>query len=385
MWTAGSVCWVIDAMNKLGIMQEIAQRLDARRARYGRGRDYAIDPEAMKLVLEQLCAEAGVQVQLHTRCVAALKSEENRLTCAITESSSGRQAWLARAFVDATGNGDLAAQAGCAFDVGREDNGEMQPMSLLALVAGFDPEEARAYCCWPDEDHRAAKATMLREMERAGLEPSYGAPTFFHLGGRLYVLSTNHEYGLSGLDADDITRGTLHARGEVNALVDGLRGLGGIWRDIRLVSTASHIGIRDGRRIRGVYQVTRDDLLGGVSHDDAVCRVTVGIDVHTTDPARNRTYSAENRTRTLPYDIPLRALIARDVDGLVLAGRCISGDFVAHASYRMTGTATALGQAAGALAAVAAQEGCAPRELSWSRVRHALASNAGVALVVGQG
>jgi hypothetical protein len=73
--------------------------------------------------------------------------------------------------------------------------------------------------------------------------------------------------------------------------------------------------------------------------------------------------------KTKPYDIPLRALIAKDVDCLMMAGRCISGDFIAHASYRVTGNAVAMGEAAGATAAVAAKNKTAPHDVPWSEVQ----------------
>jgi hypothetical protein len=98
----------------------------------------------------------------------------------------------------------------------------------------------------------------------------------------------------------------------------------------------------------------------------------VGIDVHTPDPGQNKAYSPENRTRTKPYDIPLRACIAQDVDGLLMAGRCVSGDFLAHASYRMTATAASLGQGAGVLASLAAQTGRLPHQVPWDEVGPAL-------------
>ena len=73
-----------------------------------------------------------------------------------------------------------------------------------------------------------------------------------------------------------------------------------------------------------------------------------------------------------PYDIPLRALLASDVDGLLLAGRCISGDFVAHASYRVTGNSVATGEAAGAVAALAAASNRPPHEIPWPQAKATL-------------
>lgn len=372
IWTAGLVSWVIDSANKPGIMREIGRRLNQRGARHGQGRDYAYDPEVMKLLLEEMCREAGVRVRLHTRIVAAGVSPGGRLETAITESVSGREAWRAEVFIDATGNGDLAARAGCRYKVGREENGEQQPASLLCLIAGIDPSEVDPFVCWADRPHHDAKSNLLAEMRRAGLSPSYSAPTLMHLGETLWVLSSNHQYGVSGLDSDHLSAATIEARAELHHLVGGLRGLGGPWRNARLVATGSHIGVRDGRRVRGLYRVGSDDVLRGVTHEDAVCRVMVGIDVHSPNPDMAKSYTHENRLRTQPYDIPLRALIASDVRGLVLAGRCISGDFVAHSSYRMTATAASTGQAAGAVAALAAQRGRLPEKVPWADVRESL-------------
>ena len=97
----------------------------------------------------------------------------------------------------------------------------------------------------------------------------------------------------------------------------------------------------------------------------------MGIDVHSTDPAKTKAVEAKPH-RSQPYDIPLRSLIARDVDGLLMAGRCISGDFIAHSSYRVTGNAVAMGQAAGVCAARAALTGVLPHQVAWSDVKQPL-------------
>ncbi len=137
--------------------------------------------------------------------------------------------------------------------------------------------------------------------------------------------------------------------------MNGLRGLGGIWSHLHLVATAGKIGVRESRRVHGCYTVTAQDLAVGARHPDAVCRVTFGVDVHSTDQKDGTAIEAQV-FQTQPYDIPLRALVARDVDGLMLAGRCISGDFLAHASYRVTGNAVPMGEAAGAGGAGCADE-----------------------------
>jgi hypothetical protein len=370
MWTSGCLSWILDSANKQGLLREILDRLDGMQARawVGGVPTNAFDVEAMKVLLDELCREAGVQVKLY-HLLAGAVVEDGRLTHAVLESKSGRQALRARVFVDCTGDGDLAARAGCGFDLGRPGNGQSlpaqtQPMSLLALVAGLRPEDVQPFFQYiEDEQWMEPKKRLKAEMERAGFTPSYGLPTLFWIRDDLFFLMANHEYGRSGIDAQNLSEATVHARREVYDLVQALRGLGGIWSRLHLVATGAHIGVRESRRVHGRYTVTAQDLAAGSRHSDAVCRVTFGVDVHSTDQ-KGGTAIEEQAFRTQPYDIPMRALIARDVDGLLLAGRCISGDFLAHASYRVTGNAVPMGEAAGKVAACAALTGCLPHEVA---------------------
>ena len=146
IWTAGLLSYVLDPGGKSGLLPEIVARLAAAGAPPLVERDvqrpwvdgaFCYHPEIMKLVLEQVCEETGVLLQLHTRVVATIKKQPGHLAYALTESKSGRQAWGAQVFVDCTGDGDLAALAGCGFDVGRPGSGETQPMTLMAIVGGI--------------------------------------------------------------------------------------------------------------------------------------------------------------------------------------------------------------------------------------------------------
>ncbi len=369
VWTAGALTWILDYANKPGLMAEIVRHLEARFAQKHKG-SVAYDVEQMKLLLEEMVSAVGVRVQLHTRVVAALKDKQNRLALVVTESKSGRQAWRAKTFVDCTGDGDLAALAGCGFDYGSPDGGLAQPMSLMALLTGIKPEEVTPFTRELAESGGWAgpKDRLRAEMEKGGHTPSYAKPTMFHLREDLFALMANHEYGVSPLDAGQMTAATMRARAELHKLVNGLRGLGGVWSGVKIVATGEQIGVREGRRIRGLYEVTMNDLAVGVRHKDAVCRVTFGIDVHSTDPTKTKGIEAKP-VKSHPYDIPYRALVAKDVDGLLLAGRCISGDFISHSSYRVTGNSVALGEAAGAAAAVAALSGSTPRETPFEEIR----------------
>ncbi len=367
IWTAGALPWLLDVGNKGGLLTEILQRLAQRGAcQPVHWTGIACDPEELKLLLEELCAEAKVRVRLHTRICSVIK-DGTRVRGVVTESKSGREAWEAAVTVDCTGDGDAAAQAGCSFDFGRDASGESQPMSLLCILAGVEDKDIPAHLHIDGKPWRADCEETLKLLRAKGVEPSYGSPVFFRIHLNLFALMANHQYGVCGLNADDVTRATLEARAEVNRIVRALRAHGGAWANLRLVATGEQIGVREGRRIHGRYTVTVDDLIEGRRQDDAVCRVTFPVDIHSTSKAKGTSFGSEG-VKAKPYDIPVRALIAKDVDGLMMAGRCISGDFFAHASYRVTGNATAMGEAAGIVAARAAAQGVFPHEVRWAEV-----------------
>ena len=371
IWTAGALSLVIDLGNKQGIMRELQEKLQ-RRGQAGiiNSGSLVYDPETMKRLLEELLTEAGVEIRLHTRVVAAVKDENNRLAVAVTESKSGREAWAGRTFIDCTGDGDLAALAGCSFDLGRPDNGVTQPMSLMALLAGPTRDGIAQFIRGDAEPRKLGnpKANLLAEMRRAGIDPSYQGPTIFCIRDGLYAMMANHQYEALATDACDVSKATLEARREVHRLAEALRSLGGPWQNLQVITTAEHIGTREGRRIRGRYHIVGEDLARGATFDDAICHVRFGIDVHSTDAAKNKEIE-KKPFKSKPYDVPLRSLIARDVDGLMMAGRCISGDFIAHSSYRVTGDAVAMGEAAGVTAALAAAKGCLPHECPFEELR----------------
>lgn len=365
VWTAGLLTKILDSKDKTGIMVEFLREFASRGSEVAKDSAGTVyDPEVAKLVLEELCVAAGVKIRLHTRLVGAVTDDNKRLVAVLTESKSGREAWRASRFIDCSGDGDLAAHAGCRFEVGVGANCACQPMSMLALLTGVDPQTIRPFIRETGAD---AKKKLLQLMEDNGLKPSYRAPTLRHLHSDIYSIMTNHEYGVSAFDANAITAATIRARKEVHDLVAGLRGIGEPWKELSVVATAEQIGIREGRRIRGRYQITAEDLAKGLRHDQAVCRASFPIDVHALDTLGNK--EVDRRFKSggqKPYDIPFPALIAADVDGLLMAGRCISGDFIAHSSYRVTGNAVPMGEAAGRAAAVSIARKVMPHELDWS-------------------
>lgn len=358
-WTRGLLTWLIDTENKEGLLEELLTRLEAEAdgKRVPSPKRFTADTEKTKLVLEALCREAGVQILYHTMVCGVVKNGA-AITHVLTESKSGAVAYGSRFFIDTTGDGDLGFHAGAAFDLGNEE-GRMQPMSLVCQLGGIDYESITPF---DSQRSQGTKPAMLKELAQVGIEPSYRAPLLAVLSREndTYGFMVNHEYR-SGLDAEAVSEATLAARQELHTIVDGLRSLGGIWKNVHITATSDAIGVREGRRIRGLYTLTKDDVYAGRQFPDGVCSVHFGTDVHSLKPGETAFDTKQyGGGKHAPYQIPLRCLISADVSNLLMGGRCISGDFVAHASYRVAGPAFCTGEAAGKLAAHCARHGILP-------------------------
>lgn len=364
-WTRGQLSWIFD-FKKDGISKEIISKLNERNAKHGgNDKDFVYEPDAMKLILEEMLTEAGVDILMFTQCVSA-SVVNGKLRAVITESKSGRMAWGAKIFIDCTGDGDVAARAGAEFEMGEGAERLVQPCTFNAIVTVKDvdrlSDKISAYKKDTLKGHLAATQKTLQELQSIGIDPSYHHPTLFHIGGNMLLMMFNHEYGVHCDSATEITAATIRARKEIYKIADALAKKGGAWEGLRVIATSEHIGIREGRRVKGLYTVTIDDALAGRKFDDAVCRVTFNVDLHAPTKSDNVKRALKN-IHTKPYDIPLRALICRDIDCLMMAGRCISGDRIVHGSYRVTGNAVQMGYAAGQAAADFIKRGVSPHSL----------------------
>ena len=358
-WTRGLLTWLIDTEGKEGLLPEVLNRLEdcADGVRLDTPKRFTADTEKTKLLFERLCREAGVQVLYHTLLADAV-TENGRITHVLTESKDGAVAYGAKLFVDTTGDGDLGYFAGASFDLGNAE-GVTQPMSLICQIGGIKCEDMIPF------DSRKSKRTkprMLEELSKAGITPSYRAPLLAILSETYdtYGFMVNHEYR-SGLSTEEISEGTMCAREELHRIVDALRSLGGIWEKVHITATADAIGVREGRRIRGLYTVTAEDVVEGKQFSDGICTVNFRTDVHSLKPAEGKTDDSYGKGHP-PYQIPLRALISKDRSNLLMGGRCISGDFVAHGSYRVAGPAFRTGEVAGLFAAFCAKRETAPAD-----------------------
>lgn len=359
VWTMGTLAILIDSHNKTGLMREITTKLRKDQHLH----DFYHDPdkkvynvEAMKLLLDDLLGDCGAHLRLHTFVEGVEKRDDGRLAAVITSSKSGIEAWEADVFLDCTGDGDLGALAGCPFHMGRESDGHRQPGTTYGLVGGWEGS-------FPTRDE------LMAVFAKAGKElPYQGIYVFVQDGMRnMGYLMPSHVYGLDPTDADSLTRCEIEGRRQVRYVVDVLRQHGGAkFRDFFLATTAPAIGIREGRRIVGRYYLTIDDLGQGRQFPDSICDVEMPVDIHHVTKAIG---TGLDNVWTKPYQIPFRCLQPQGCPNLLTAGRCISGSFLAHGSYRVTGDSVPTGEAAGLAAALAVEKGIAPSELDGTEVR----------------
>jgi hypothetical protein len=182
------------------------------------------------------------------------------------------------------------------------------------------------------------------------------------------AVQATHVYRYDATDTRDVSRATVEARQQVHEVfLPALRNVPGL-QNIRLSQTAPSIGIRESRHLDGQYTLDADDVMAGRRFDDAVTSCAFGCDIHEIYP--DDTHA--RRIPAKPFEIPYRCLVPESIKGLLFAGRCISGTHEAHASYRVTGTCMAMGQAAGLAAAMAVRQSVAPDEIDGRQLRAAL-------------
>ena len=359
--TEGFMPLILDADNKGGIVRELFGFLDghgmtlARRGARtdGEGRKISgrmVDTEGCKYFFDKACAEAGVKVLFYSQ-VAAVDIQDGAISRILTVTECGNYTLTAKIFIDATGNGSLAAMSGCEWECGDPVDKRPSPTSTAICTVGMP----RDYDGTDSVEDKSRYSEMLRSH---GISISGGLASVKKLPSlSTWNMGINFQYGVMPDDIESLTRATAEGRKESFEFIEAHKNIAG-YEDLCTVFTSSHLGIREGRRIFGVYRISDDDIIEGRRFDDAVCLVTFGVDVHKLK--NDDTDECSRGYKTKPYHIPFRALIPLGCGNLLLAGRCISGDFYPHASYRVMGNMAATGEAAGYAAAECSKMGLAP-------------------------
>jgi glycine/D-amino acid oxidase-like deaminating enzyme len=329
------------------------------------------DPESMIAACQRMVLESGAEVLLHSLVVGALV-EDRRVRGVAVESKSGREFFRGGVIVDATGDGDVAARAGADFRIGRDGDGDLQPVSLEVILGNVDDtrrlrdhrelmpriEEAAARGRWPIPSRRIFSGKRVRKCG----EPDDPRSAFF------FMNATNC-LGVDGTSARDLTRAEIATRSQVDALVAFLREYAPGFENCYLDRTAVQVGVRETRRIAGDRTLTREDVLAARHFPDGVVPACNSIDVH---HVKGEDFRHEFLKSGTHYQVPYGCLLPRRLEGLLVAGRCLSADHRALGSARVMVVCMPMGEACGLAAAMSVERGCTPRELPVGELRRRL-------------
>ncbi|TVR15103.1 MAG: FAD-dependent oxidoreductase [Planctomycetota bacterium] len=376
-----------------GVYAEIRQLLIDRQAIYiTNGGMEPYEPDAYHALLAELCDAAGVK-RIHGQRIIQAVEKGSDIVLTLSDQSQV----VASALVDATGDAVVAQMASVPVQLGRESDQAVMPVNMCYRFTGLDIDAAEAG--WPKTiDPRTGHSRPVY------INPDSGERNFFHSGHSSFIdpmLADDRASGLCSIPRDHVAaiHGVPGCPGDATVnfgrvfvndptdphemaeatqqgecqVHDGIaffrRRLPG-FADIQLQSMARQIGVRQSYQISGLYRLTQDDCLEARQFDDVIAQCNYPVDIH--EPGSDKT-SFFKLPEGQHYDIPWRCLIpSQGPQRLLVAGRCISADAGAMASFRVQAPALAIGEAAGIGAALAVQGNVSVRDLGHAPVQERL-------------
>ena len=327
------------------------------------GSKNVINPEKLKNVLLQMLGEEKVLLRTYTLAVDAIV-ENNCIKGIITESKTGREAINAKVVIDCSGDGDIAARAGAPFYKGREEDGTMQPMTLMFKIAGVD--ESRAIFPGSFETNTITPKGPVQDLGKENLPFPTGHVLLYRstIPGVVTVNMTN-VVGMDGTNALDLSEGHRRCRMQMDTIVSFLRKYIDGYENCYIISSASVIGVRETRHFIGESTIKKEDILNAMQCEDgAVQDEHFNFDIHNmTGSGLDKTGCQEKFSQKGHYSIPYGCLVPLKIDGLLLAGRDICGTHMAHSSYRVMPICVKLGEAAGTAASICVKKEIYPRNV----------------------
>lgn len=316
------------------------------------------DEEILKLVLNRMCMERGVELLFNTT-VTGVEMDGKKIRCIRALGKSRVLELQADHYIDATGDAELSMLAGCRCKVGREEDGLCQPMTLCFRVGGVDRRQFT-------EDRPAINA-RYKQLQAEGKikNPREDILLFLTMHEDVIHYNTTRVVKLDPTDPFAVTRAEIEAREQVFELMELFKQYKA-FEHAYLLSTALQIGIRESRMVEGDYTLTVEDLKSLARFDDAIAVANYDIDIHNPEGAGTSHYYFGDGEY---YQIPYRCLIPKDCENLLVAGRCISSTHEAQASYRIMPFCCELGQAAGAAVSVAVQDGTDVRGVDMQKLQ----------------
>ncbi|MFW5976816.1 MAG: FAD-dependent oxidoreductase [Bacillota bacterium] len=343
-----------------GIFQEILDRLTEFNAAKQES-NWIFDPEIMKIVLNKMIKESGIDILLHSY-IEGVKKINKKITSVRVANKSGVYSINSNLFVDATGDADIAYMAGVPCEKGRKKDGFCQPMTMNFRVANVDKSKM------PTSEQINRKYEAAKAAGKIN-NPREDVLKFNTLKDDVIHFNTTRIVKKDATDAVDLTEAETRVREQIWEMYQFLKNEIPGFKNSYIQQTATEIGVRESRRIVGKYVLTKKDVVSGKKFSDSIAYCSYNIDIH--NPAGTGTEFAYLDKGDY-YGIPYRSLLPKDVNNLLVVGRPISSTHAAHASLRIMPTCTAIGEAAGVAMALSYKNNIIPEKVNGKKLKEIL-------------
>ena len=344
-----------------GIFKEIHDRLEHHNAM---NKESFLE-EKLKYILNEMVAEANIDLLFHAYIFKVEKCDEH-IASIVVATKSGEMQVEANYFIDATGDAQLAYLAGCPTVLGRESDHLCQPMTLCFRLGNVDVEkfyESR-------ERLKIAHAQSLAAGEL--INPRENILVFKTPIHNVLHFNTTRVVRKNPTSPEEVTEAEVLARRQVYEIYEFMKKHADGLENSFLMMTAAEIGVRESRMIVGDYVLTEQDCRNCVKFDDGIAACNYDIDIHNPEgTGTSHYYFPAGEYYTIPY----RSLIPKSAENLLVAGRCISSDHGAQASYRIMPVVCCIGEAAGSAVGLAVKQNCTVREVDVKELQNELKSN----------
>ncbi len=343
---------------------------------------------AFRYVANTLLAQNGVNVAYNTD-VIKVKRDGNQILGLALATPFGEKEVTARQFIDTTGDAQLLVLGDFPWLKGDEKTGKLQALTLFFRMGGINVEKTAEYSKQNKEDFLgwmdfnfdlnriisiAGYTGLIRKAKEEGRFPADVDYVFFTTlpSSGEGAFNTTNILGIDPSTSEALTKAEIEGHAQVASIVDFLNNDVPGFEHAYLLDTAVQVGVRETRRAVAQYMVTGQDILNAAKFDDTVARGCYGVDIHGQKGEKNRMDELEEGAW---YDIPMRSLRVKDSINLMVAGRCIGSTREGHAALRIQPTASATGEACGAVAALSVKMNLPLDKVPYAKIREALLHN----------
>jgi hypothetical protein len=321
-------------------------------------KSYTFNPEILKLVLDEMAAEASVNLLYYTQVVDSIV-EKNAVKGVFIENKAGRQAILAKRVLDCSGDGDVCASAGVPFELGDGKGGFLACDLVFHIVnvgPNFNPSTVNGVAT------EAMKSGEYKITRPQAIIQNIMVP------GAFWVNWAGVPRTINGIDPYHLTQSSIEGRKVVHELRRFVRDKIAGMENAEVIDTAPKIGLRETRRVMGKHLLTSKEVLAGTKFKDGIGACAWPVEI--VDPVKGRKFVFLKDGDF--YTIPYRCLVPKKVENLLMAGRFVSCNHKAQASIRVMGPAVVMGQAIGTAAALSIKKGVSARDLDVSLLQREL-------------